>query len=136
MITYRKSVDGITSGQLEGGFFDGWPNPPSAATHLEILRNSDHVALAFDDSTETVVGFATALSDGVLMAFIPLLEVLEGYRGRGIGSDLARHVLNSIGGLYAIDLMCDADMEGFYRHLGLKPSFGMSMRNYEAQSGS
>ena len=135
MITYRTSADGVTVEQLEGGFFDGWPHPPDPATHLEILRGSDHVALAFDESTETVVGFATALSDGVLMAFIPLLEVLQGYRNRGIGSDLVRNVLSSIGELYAIDLLCDPDMEGFYRHLGLTASFGMSLRNYDLQSG-
>lgn len=135
MITYRNSVEGVTAEQLEGGFFDGWPNPPNPSTHLEILRGSDHVALAFDQSTETVVGFATALSDGVLTAFIPLLEVLDGYRNRGIGSDLVRGVLSSIGDLYAIDLLCDAEMEGFYRHLGLTRSFGMSIRNYDQQSG-
>ncbi|NNF62891.1 MAG: GNAT family N-acetyltransferase [Acidimicrobiia bacterium] len=134
-MAYRNSCDGVTAEQLEGGFFEGWPNPPSPATHLEILNGSDHVALAFDESTEMVVGFATALSDGVLTAFIPLLEVLDGYRNRGIGSDLVRRVLSSIGDVYAIDLLCDADMEGFYRHLGLTPSFGMSLRNYDRQSG-
>ena len=33
MIRYAKSTDGVTPEQL-GGFFEGWPSPPSPGTHL------------------------------------------------------------------------------------------------------
>lgn len=135
MISYRRSAAGITAEQLDGGFFEGWPNPPPPDRHRALLVASDHVVVAMDDSTEMVVGFATALTDGILTAFISLLEVLPAYRDRGIGSDLIRELLASIGQIYAIDLLCDAEMEDFYHHVGLQASFGMSLRDYAAQSG-
>ena len=106
---YLTSVDAITAGQLHG-FFVGWPNPPSPETHLVILRRSDAVVLAMDEETGRVIGFINALSDGVLSAFIPLLEVLPAYQGRGIGSELMRRILAQLGDLYAVDLLCDADL--------------------------
>lgn len=135
MIRYQRTVDGIVPEQLEGGFFEGWPNRPDPETHLALLRGSTHVVVAFDESTEMVVGFVNAVSDGVLSAFVPLLEVLPTYRGRGLGSDLVRELLDEIGDLYSIDVVCDPDLEAFYRHLGMQPSFGMAIRNYEKQSG-
>lgn len=74
MPIYADSAAGIRSDQLTGGFFVGWPSPPTAERHLDILRGSDAVVMAIDD--DAVVGYATAISDGVLSAFIPLLEVL------------------------------------------------------------
>ena len=86
MIQYVHSAEAVTVDQLEG-FFAGWPNPPTAETHLRLLRRSHHVVLAIDDGTRRVVGFVTALSDGVLSAYISLLEVLPDYRRRGIGAE-------------------------------------------------
>lgn len=85
MIRYTDSLEGIAPAQLSGGFFEGWPNPPSPETHLKILKNSDYTMLAIDEETGQVVGFITAISDGTLSAYIPLLEVLPAYRRRGIG---------------------------------------------------
>ena len=48
MISYTDSLDGISADHLRGGFFAGWPNPPSPETHLCVLHGSDHVWLARD----------------------------------------------------------------------------------------
>lgn len=135
MIEYTTSVDGVTTDQLRGPFFVGWPDPPDPDTHLEILRGSDHVVLAVDQNDRRVVGFITAITDGVLSAFIPLLEVVPDYQGRGIGSDLVRRLLEEIGDLYAVDAMVDEELQPFYEHLGLEPATGVALRNYERQSG-
>src|SRR6266516_4620599 len=105
MIGYRDSVKGIEACRLEG-FFVGWPEPPSPETHRRLLGRSDHVVLALDEETGRVVGFVTAISDGVLSAYIPHLEVLPAYQGRGIGSELVRRMLERLSGLYGIDLCC------------------------------
>jgi GNAT superfamily N-acetyltransferase len=131
---YLTSTDTITVDQLHG-FFVGWPNPPSPETHLAILRRSDAVVLAIDEETGRVVGFVNALSDGLLSAFIPLLEVLLAYQGRGIGSELVRRRLALLGDLYAVDVMCDADVQPFYARLGMQPAPGMMLRRYDRQSG-
>ncbi len=134
MIVYLNSADDVTPQQLRG-FFVGWPNPPSPEIHLKLLRGSDQVVLALDESSGRVVGFITAISDGVLTAFIPLLEVLPTYQGRGIGGELVRRMLDRLNNLYAIDLTCDPELTPFYSRFGLRPAFGMAIRNYEHQSG-
>lgn len=135
MIRYTDSTDGITEEQL-AGFFEGWPDPPSTATHLKILKGSRTIVLALDEKTSSVVGFVTVVSDGVLAAYIPLLEVLPEYRGKGIGSELVRRAMEELGGLYMVDLVCDPRMEQFYSRFGMKPAHAMAIRRYERQSGA
>ena len=134
MITYTDSAEGISPDALKG-FFVGWAHPPSPETHLRALKNSDHVMLALEDETGRIAGFITAVSDGVLSAYIPLLEVVSEYQGKGIGKELARRMLARLNGLYMVDLLCDRDLEPFYTDLGMRPGFGMMIRNYEKQSG-
>jgi ribosomal protein S18 acetylase RimI-like enzyme len=134
LIVYTDSLDGVTPERLHG-FFVGWPHPPSPQTHLRMLQGSAAVALALDDVSGQVVGYINAISDGFHAAFIPNLEVLPGYQGQGIGSELVRRMLNRLESYYAIDLMCDADLQPFYERLGLRRSTGMVQRNYPRQSG-
>ena len=130
---YINSVEGVEAHQL-AGFFQGWPNPPSQETHLTILRQSSHIVLAIAPSGE-VVGFTTAISDGVLSAYISLLEVLPTYRRQGIGTSLVRRLLEHFSEFYSVSLHCDTELEPFYNALGLHALDGMATRNYSAQSG-
>jgi ribosomal protein S18 acetylase RimI-like enzyme len=134
MIQYTSRTDDLTPSQLTG-FFEGWPNPPSPETHLEILRGSYRVMLAVDTDTDRVVGFVNAISDGVLAAYIPLLEVLPEYRGRGIGSELVRRLQALLEGLYMVDLVCNPELESYYTRLGFAPLLAMIRRDFDAQSG-
>lgn len=133
-IQYSTDLVGITTGRLNG-FFKGWPDPPSAETHLEILRGSSHVVLAVDGATGDVVGFVNAITDGVLSAYLPLLEVREDHRGRGIGSELVQRMLGLLGDLYMVDLTCDPELAAFYERFGLVSGHAMIRRRYAAQSG-
>ncbi len=134
MIKYTSSTEDINPENLNG-FFVGWPNPPSTQTFLKILKQSHEVVLAVDDATDNVVGFINAISDGILSAYIPLLEVLPEYKGRGIGSELVTRMLRKLDGLYMIDLVCDQELQAFYTKIGLKPGFAMMIRNFKKQSG-
>jgi len=107
-ILYQRSTEGITAEMLTG-FFEGWPSPPDSETHLRILMSSDHVVIAIDQDVSKVVGFITAISDHVSCAYIPHLEVISEYRGRGIGSELVRHLLDALSEIYMIDLMVRFD---------------------------
>lgn len=133
-VTYKADVEGLTPEQLSGGFFEGWPNPPSVETHLRILESSDHKAIAIDDSGR-VVGFATAISDHVLTAYISLLEVLPEGRGQGIGTTLIHRLTREIGPIHRIDLLCDPELSEFYGALGFDLSTGMYRRDYRMQAG-
>jgi ribosomal protein S18 acetylase RimI-like enzyme len=134
MIRYSTDVDALDVTQLGGPFFVGWPDPPDPDTHLRILRSARHAVVALD--ADAVVGFVTGLSDGVLSAFIPLLEVTPAWRGRGIGSELVRRLLVEIGQLYAVDAVCDPELVAFYERLGFRAGTAVTRREYGMQAGS
>ncbi|PIH60210.1 GNAT family N-acetyltransferase [Paenibacillus sp. LK1] len=135
-MTFRESLEGIEIDQLSGAFFEGWPNPPSTPTFLKLLEQSYAVELAIDEETGNVVGFIQAISDGVLSAYIPLLEVLPEYQGKGIGTDLIKRMFNRLGDLYMIDLLCDNELQEFYEKQGMQKASGMVIRHYQNQAGA
>ena len=135
MPIYQTNIDDLTPHQFQG-FFVGWPSHPEPSTLLRILENSYAVALAVDEDTGRVIGLANALSDGVLSAYIPLLEVLPPWQGQGIGAHLIELLREQLDHLYMIDLVCDAELEAFYRPLGFQPWTAMILRNYDNQRGA
>lgn len=127
---YTSSLAGVTPEHL-AGFFHGWPEPPSPQQHLQILLGSSEVVLAREDDG-SVAGFITALTDGVLAAYLPLLEVRPERQGQGIGSELVRRMLARLARCYMIDLVCDRDLLPFYARLGLHPYSAAIIRNHAA----
>lgn len=135
MITYTDSLAYIGPDQLQGGFFVGWPEPPDVHAHYRILRGSAAIVVAQREDGN-VVGFITAISDGVSCAYIPHLEVLPAYQAQGIGSELLQRMLAKLGQLYMIDLICDPDVQPFYARFGMQPWSAMVLRNHDRQSCS
>jgi predicted N-acetyltransferase YhbS len=123
MISYSTELAGLRESDL-AGFFVGWPRPP--ADRLAVLRGADHVVLARHG--ERLVGFVTALTDGVLTAYLPLLEVLPGYQRSGIGTELVNRMLREIGDLYGVDVCCDDDVVPYYERFGFQRVNGMVLR--------
>ncbi len=132
MVSYQNSLEGISEASLEG-FFVGWPTKPSPETHFRLLQKSDFIVLAVEDNK--VVGFITAISDGVLVAYIPFLEVLPSHQKQGIGMELLKKMLEMLKEFYMIDLLCDENLQGFYEKLGMDKAVGMRIRNYTKQQG-
>jgi GNAT superfamily N-acetyltransferase len=67
------------------------------------------------------VGFARAVSDGALLAYLADVYVLAEHRGRGLGLELVREILD--GGENALGsrlrwLLHTADAQGLYSRLG------------------
>lgn len=110
-------------------FFVGWPVKPPYKLVMEHFETSQAFFLLNDDSE--VLGFVSALTDNALYAFIALLEVREFSQGKGHGKFLIQEMLKSLAGIYAIDLVCDADVESFYRPFGFTKQIAMSQRNRE-----
>jgi len=133
MIRYTEDMTAIEENML-GGFFVGWPRSPSAAQHLAVLRGSFRAVAAVDDDAGRVAGFVNMISDGVLTAFIPWLEVLPEYQGRGIGSELMRRILDC-DGLYSVDLVCDEPLLKYYERFGMIAVPGAALRNGPALHG-
>jgi GNAT superfamily N-acetyltransferase len=129
-VTYRTSTAGLPASSF-AGFFEGWPNAPSPETLLELLSNSYSVVVAVEG--DYPIGFANAISDGVLTAFIPLLEVRADYRRQGIGRRLIETLIESLDGIYAVDLSCDEALVPFYERLGFQRGVAMLRRDYDAR---
>ncbi|WP_093887727.1 GNAT family N-acetyltransferase [Streptosporangium canum] len=134
MIRYSDTVDTIEADRLTG-FFVGWPTPASPEQHLAVLRGSYRAVIAIDEETDRVVGFINMISDGVLTAFVPWLEVLPEYQGQGIGSELVRRILADTEHLYSVDLLCDASLQPYYERFGMLRLPGMTLRHRSALQG-
>ena len=128
MITYRADLASVTEEALEP-FFEGWPVAPPPARRVAALRGADHAVLAYDG--DRLIGFATALTDGELVAHVALLEVVPSHRGLGIGSELVRSLQARFARLYGLDLCCDEEVVPFYERLGFARVAGMVQRHPE-----
>lgn len=134
MIIYTDILDNISPDMING-FFAGWKNPPAAEKLISILKNSEHRILAIDKEKDILAGFINAVSDKILSAYIPLLEVIPEYRNKGIGSELVRRMMDELKDYYMVDLVCDDNLEGFYGRFGFKKFTAMMIRNYDRQEG-
>ncbi|MCE1245221.1 MAG: GNAT family N-acetyltransferase [Firmicutes bacterium] len=134
MIIFTDDIRSVSIEKLDG-FFIGWPNPPSREVFLKLLDGSDYAVVAIDESNDNVVGFITCISDNILTAYIPLLEVLPEYQNQGIGAKLMRMVFEKYHHLYKVDLCCDLEMQEYYSRFEMIKIHGMSRIKYQHQSG-
>ena len=132
-LSFQTDLAGVTPAQLTG-FFEGWPQPPSPETLHRLLAGSQARVLARTQDGQ-VIGFVNALSDGVLSAYIPLLEVRREWRGQGVASRLIERLFAELGDLYMLDTACDDDLVPFYERFGMRRGNAMIRRNYARQSG-
>ena len=126
-IELTTDLSNISEGDLEG-FFVGWPKKPTPTAHLQQLRESDRVIVAREIGSTRIIGLITALTDDVLFGFISSLEVLPEYQGQGIGQDLVNAMFEKLKHLYAIDLVCDPQVQPFYEKFGLNQYHSMVTR--------
>lgn len=124
-IEFLDKFEEITDLEFSG-FFAGWKNTPSPGLK-DILKNSTYFIVAKIE--DEPVGFITCLSDKLISAYIPLLEVLPEYKKQGIGTALVEKMLNKIGKLYMIDLICDPELNYYYSKFGFKPYNASIIRN-------
>ena len=139
-VRYVTSLEGISTDDLAGGFWVGWPTPPTPPCTwpcCAAARPSSWPSTTTPAGTPgRVVGFVNAIGDGVLAAHLPLLEVLPAWQGQGIGSELVRRVLDALGPRYMVDLVCDDDVVPFYERLGLSRYGAMIRRDRGADPDS
>ena len=93
-----------------------------------LIREAQRVVGVYDG--ERQVGFARAFTDGVSLVYLADVYVLPEYRGRGVGVQLVREMVEN--GPYA-DLrwiLHTRDAHGLYRKLGfVEPSERVMERN-------
>jgi ribosomal protein S18 acetylase RimI-like enzyme len=110
----------------------------STESYWGLGRAREPVARAVTGSTRVLglyrdghqVGFARAISDGVTLAYLADVYVLAQYRGRGLGFELVRELVeNSFGEVRW--MLNTADAQGLYAKLGFsegKPPYPLMER--------
>jgi GNAT superfamily N-acetyltransferase len=92
-------------------------------------RARERIARAIEGSTRVVgiyrgsdqVGFARAVSDGAVVAYLADVYVLESYRGKGLGLELIREIVDGDTQDDVRWMLHTADAAGLYRKLGFSP---------------
>lgn len=116
------------------GFFEGWSHLPSNDVLQKSIKNATYVVLAIDTQKKKLAGYITALSDKVLSAYIPFLEVEKSYQKNKIGTTLLKKILEQLDTIYMIDIVCDKELTSFYQKAGFKNWYAMIKRNYLYQA--
>ena len=133
MTEYHVYSEEFQQIEIADGFWEYWPNHPNKVTHRQILMNSYKAIVAIADGE--IIGFITIISDGIISAYIPLLEVIPSYRGQGIGRRLVELAMKEMENIYMVDLACDSNLVDFYQKFGMNKTNAMIKRNYASQSG-
>ena len=93
-----------------------WASGRPRETQDRLIDEATRVVGLYDG--ERQIGFCRAFSDGLALAYLADVYVLEAYRGRGLGEELVREMIEH-GSLANVKWMLHtADMHGLYRKLG------------------
>jgi GNAT superfamily N-acetyltransferase len=82
------------------------------------LSSAWRVVGVFQRDTGRMVGFARAVSDGVALAYLADLFVLDEVRGRGLGTALVREMIDNGPGAGFRWMLHTADAHGLYERFG------------------
>jgi GNAT superfamily N-acetyltransferase len=114
-----------------------WATGRPRATQDRLIAEASRVVGLYDGDRQ--IGFCRAFTDGLAVAYLADVYVLPAYRGRGLGEELVREMIDN--GPYAQVkwLLHTTDAHGLYRRLGFDdPSYKVleraSTRN-ESDSG-
>lgn len=93
-----------------------WATGRPRETQDRLIDEATRVVGLYDG--ERQIGFCRAFSDGLALAYLADVYVLEEYRGRGLGEELVREMIER-GPLANVKWMLHtADMHALYRKLG------------------
>lgn len=121
-IRIQTSLEGIDWVAIEALFHRAGLGGRQASKLARAYANSTRVLFIFDE--EKVVGTARAISDLEYHAGIYDVAVLPEYQGQGLGRQLLEHLLVQLP-VWRIVLVCDPEVENFYRKFGFEKLDGV-----------
>lgn len=95
-----------------------WGRGRSRARVVATIRGSDRVVGLYHGVEQ--VGFARAVTDGVTVAYLADVYVLAAHRGRGLGLELVREIVEGAAAPDVHWLLHTADAQGLYAQLGFR----------------
>lgn len=91
---------------------EGWPSFGADLNRAHAVLTAPGVTTVVALDGDLVIGFAYALSDGHIAAYLSMMAVHQHYRRKGIGRDLVEYVF-PLTGAQRMDLITD-DADAFY----------------------
>lgn len=95
-----------------------WGRGRSRERVIGTIEGSRRVVGLYLDGAQ--VGFARAISDGVTTAYLADVYVLEAHRGRGLGVELVREMIEGEGAPQVHWILHTADAEAVYERVGFR----------------
>ena len=87
----------------------------------EALCHSSFLAVAYTEQTNQIIGIVQVLSDMKWSAVINFVHILEGYRGKGIGTYLMQTTMEHLSSIPCVYVAPnDMTIAHFYEKFGLK----------------
>ncbi len=106
-----------------------WGRGRSRELTERAIRGSSRVVGLYSGGRQ--VGFARAISDGAIVAYLADVYVLAECRGRGLGLELVRETVDGCEGRSVRWLLHTADAQGLYARLGFgteRPTYALMER--------
>lgn len=120
----RIDLDRVWAYLSEHAYWARWRSRRHVAAQV---RGAWRVVGAYSTDHGELVGFARAVSDGVAFAYLADLYVDEGVRGRGVGGDLIRFMIDDGPGADFRWTLHTADAHGLYERFGFRAPDSTSM---------
>ena len=114
-----------------------WGRGRSREAMAQAIAGSARVVGLYRDGEQ--VGFARAISDGAVIAYLADVYVLPAYRGHGLGLELVREIVDGGPRWNVRWLLHTADAQRLYAKLGFTaeaPRYSAMERPRRAQGGS
>ena len=112
----RIDVDAVHAFLSEEAY---WARGRSRETVERLVRQASRVVGLYHDARQ--VGFARAFTDGVSIAYLADVYVLPEFRGRGLGVELVREIVDGSPFSDRKWLLHTADAHTLYAKLGFGP---------------
>jgi GNAT superfamily N-acetyltransferase len=93
-----------------------WAKGRARAVVERLVREAHRVVGLYDDGRQ--VGFARGVTDGATIAYLADVYVLPGYRGRGLGVELVREMVENGPHAHVRWILHTKDAHDLYRKVG------------------
>jgi GNAT superfamily N-acetyltransferase len=106
-----------------------WTAARSSEAVERMIEGSDVVVGLVDSTSDRLVGFARAITDGVFLAVVLDVIVAPDERGVGHGARVMNELLArpELAGVDSIELVCHPELIEFYRRWGFTDRVGQSL---------
>jgi ribosomal protein S18 acetylase RimI-like enzyme len=129
-IIVLDDLDADRRDQLMALFRTAWWTRTRGSFDVERILQRSAVAVGLVDQTsDRLVGFARAITDGTFLAVVLDVIVDPSHRGRGLGAQLMDELLKrpELADVESIELVCQPELVGFYRRWGFTDQVGRSL---------